>query len=178
MKKRAATHPTGDFPAGAQRRRELFLQPIHAARDAALEDLFTKVEKIPELQAGQPKVSLDLFPVHGQDPLDGFELQKHLVFDKDVGAESFLKQDPFVGDRPLALPFHLQPALGQFPSQNDLVNRLQQPRPKFAMNVDGRLDHSRSKIVFLHLKKSLCNSAPLRESVFPDIHSSPGEMEQ
>ena len=68
------------------------------------------------------------------------------------------------------LPLDIQPKIGQLPGQNDLVNRLQKPRPKLPMNVNSRFKNLCAYIIFPHPKRSEI-SAPQRlcaRMYFPD----------
>src|SRR3954466_9557290 len=75
------------------------------------------------------------------DRLDGFDLQDQARFDDDVGDQSAIDRFAFVNDRETLLPGENQTGPGEFAAEAGFIDRFQQARAEFAVDLDRATDH-------------------------------------
>lgn len=86
---------------------------------------------------------------------DGLDLDKDLVLDEEIGAESLVEDDVAVADRNGNLGLDDELTLSEFVGQRGLVDGLEEPRSELGMHGEGCVHDLRSDLVLGHERGSL-----------------------
>ncbi len=82
-----------------------------------------------------------------QDGFNGLDLKYQLVFDNKISSESSPQINSPIENRNLNLPFSRDLHFGKLLHQGKLIDRFQQPRPQFSMNIDGCSYHTLNQVL-------------------------------
>lgn len=127
---------------------------FNRAVDDALNPVFqphlAEVEKETNLFSAQAQIGQNLFGMNGGQGFNGFQFYNNFVLNQQVGAKAFVEGQVIILDGDGPLPFHAQSAFFQFVSQHNFVDRLQQARAEFGMNVKRGVENSLRNVISFH----------------------------
>ena len=124
----------------AKKRRGLLLQVVDDALDPVPQELDVEVDEESESEVGETEMGQELLRVHRSDALDRFQLNDHLGFNDEVGAESLIEDDMAIANRYRHLALHLKATVAELEGQGSLVDRLKEAGPQSAMHSQRRVD--------------------------------------
>jgi hypothetical protein len=111
---------------------------VHQPSDTISQQHNVKVDEQSDRGAQEPKMGEQLRLVDRMETVFALELDHDSPLHNEVRPKSTLQFDPFIHQGNSLLSFHSESHPSEFIPQAGFVSRLKQPRPKGAMNLDGR----------------------------------------
>lgn len=84
------------------------------------------------------------------DSLDRLQLEDDLTLNDDVRSKPLIKAFPPADNRDRHLPLRIEPPLKQVIEQNNLIDRLEEPRPKLTMYSDRSVHDLFADSILIH----------------------------